>query len=665
MDGQMHRPQGKPAFNWSTLLWVLAIWMAVAYFFQGGFGRDPVKALSYSDFKTKVRQGAITAITMKGNEIRGEMVPVEKRESAPPEGGHDTQKRAASSGKQPSGENQSQRVLFRTIKPAVQEPGFMDFLERNGVEIEAESQERSWLWSIVIALLPWVLIIGFFVYANRKFQQRMGGGPGGGPFGFAKSKAKRFKPTSSQTTFEDVAGLENAKKELREVVAYLKNPSRFQKLGGELPKGLLLVGPPGVGKTLLAQAAAGEADVPFFSISGSEFIEMFVGVGASRVRDMFAKAKKEAPAVVFIDELDSIGRTRGTGLGGGHDEREQTLNQILAEMDGFEPHESVVVLSATNRPDVLDPALVRPGRFDRRIALNMTRKGARHKILETHTRYMPVAEGVDLGNLAERTVGFSGADLKNLVNEAALMAARRRRDEVASEDFEQARDKIMMGIERDDVITDEEKEMIAYHESGHALVAELMPRADPLQKVSIIPRGGSLGATEQIPENERYTMKKAYLLDRIAIMLAGRAAEKIKYGDVSTGAGDDMKKATQLARRMVCQWGMSDAVGPVVYKKGEPHPFLGRELAEDKDYSEHTAHLIDEEVKKIMLAMEEKAYEALTGHLYELDELAAALLKHETLSREDIHAILKKADVANLDQRRHTETHEELKRRQP
>jgi cell division protease FtsH len=466
-----------------------------------------------------------------------------------------------------------------------------------------------------------------------------------GPFGFAKSRAKRFTPTSSRTTFEDVAGLENAKKELQEIVAYLKDPARYRKLGGELPKGLLLVGPPGVGKTLLAQAAAGEADVPFFSISGSEFIEMFVGVGASRVRDMFGKAKKEAPAVIFIDELDSIGRVRGTGVGGGHDEREQTLNQILAEMDGFSPHESVVVLAATNRPDVLDPALVRPGRFDRRITLDLPRKSARRKILETHTRDKPVAEEVDLTNLAERTVGFSGADLKNLVNEAALMAASREKERIEAADFDQARDKILMGIERDEVITDEEKEMIAYHEAGHALVANQMPEADPLQKVTIIPRGGSLGATEQTPEKERYNMKKSYLLDRIAIMLAGRVAEKIKFDDLSTGAGDDLKKATGLARRMVCQWGMSEEIGPVVFKKGEPHPFLGRELAEDRDYSEHTARLIDEEIKKITLAMEEKAREVLEGSLGQLDALAAALLERETLTKADIDEVLEAAQT--------------------
>jgi cell division protease FtsH len=642
MNGQMQRPQKKSAFNWQTLLWVVVLWMLVAYMFQSPLRNNPVKQLSYTDFRTKVRQGDVSEITMTGNQIKGKL-----RSAASPSG-QGGQDQAASSGKNDTANQTPQAVEFQTVKPDVQEPDFMPFLEKHGVVVKARTQERSWFWSLILAVLPWVLIIGFFVYANKKFQERMTGGQGkGGLFGFGKSKAKRFKPTESGTTFEDVAGLRNAKKELQEIVAYLKDPSRFQKLGGELPRGLLLVGPPGVGKTLLAQAAAGEAEVPFFSISGSEFIEMFVGVGASRVRDMFAKAKKEAPTVIFIDELDSIGRVRGTGLGGGHDEREQTLNQILAEMDGFEPHEPVVVLAATNRPDVLDPALVRPGRFDRRITLNMPRKSAREKILHTHTREMPLADDVDLAGLAERTVGFSGADLKNLVNEAALMAARREEEHVAQEDFEQARDKIMMGIERDEVITDEEKEMIAYHEAGHALVAELTPGADPLQKVSIIPRGGSLGATEQTPEKERYTMRKHYLLDRIAIMLGGRAAEKIKYDDVSTGAGDDLKKATQLARRMVCQWGMSEAIGPVVFKKGETHPFLGRELAEDKDYSEHTAQVIDREIKKITLDMEKKATEVLQAHRDLLDALASALLAHETLSRDDIDEVLNDAGMAN------------------
>lgn len=639
MNGQMQQPPQKPTVNWNNVIWVLVIWMAVAYLFQAMFPGTAPQTLTYTKFRDMVRQGEIAAVTIRGNVIRGELANAEARAASGPAGG------ALPAGERSSAARRKDPTIFQTVKPDVMEPDLIGFLEKHGVAITAESQERSFVETLAITLLPWLLIIGFFVYTSRKFRERMGGG--GGPFAFAKSQAKRFKPTASQTSYEDVAGLENAKRELQEIVAYLKDPSRFQKLGAALPKGILLVGPPGVGKTLLAQATAGEAEVPFFSISGSEFIEMFVGVGASRVRDMFAKAKKEAPAVIFIDELDSIGRARGTGLGGGHDEREQTLNQILAEMDGFDANESVIVLSATNRPDVLDPALVRPGRFDRRIHLDMPRKSARRKILETHTRGMPIAEDVNLARFAERTAGFSGADLKNLVNEAALMAARRDRRQVTAEDFEQARDKIIMGIERDEVLTDEEKERIAYHEAGHALMAAMTPNADPLQKVSIIPRGGSLGATEQTPEKERYTMQKPYLLDRIAIMLAGRAAEKVKYGDVSTGAGDDLKKATQLARNMVCQWGMSDELGPVAFRKGETHPFLGRELAEDRDYSEYTARVIDEEVKHITLDMEKKAYKALNGQPALLEALAAALLEHETLSRKEIDAVLQEAGMTH------------------
>jgi cell division protease FtsH len=445
-----------------------------------------------------------------------------------------------------------------------------------------------------------------------------------------------------------VAGLDNAKKELQEVKEYLKDPAKFQRLGGELPKGLLLVGPPGVGKTLLAQATAGEADVPFYSISGSEFIEMFVGVGASRVRDMFKKAKKDAPAIIFIDEIDSIGRVRGSGLGGGHDEREQTLNQILAEMDGFSPHQSVVVMAATNRPDVLDPALIRPGRFDRRITLDLPQKKARLKILETHTREVPLADEVDLENLAQRTPGLSGADLKNIVNEAALLAARKNKQQVDTEDFEQSRDKILMGLEREDVIKDEDKKLIACHEAGHALLAKLLPGADPLQKVTIIPRGQSLGATEQIPEKERHNIKRSYLLNRLAIMLGGRAAEKIMFEDVSTGAADDLKKATELVRRMVCQWGMSDKIGPVTFRRGETHPFLGRELTESRDFSEHTARLIDEEIQAIVVNMEKKAHETLADNRDSLEALTDQLLEHETLTEEKVDDILKEtAGTAN------------------
>jgi cell division protease FtsH len=399
----------------------------------------------------------------------------------------------------------------------------------------------------------------------------------------------------------------------------------------------------------MAQAAAGEADVPFFSISGSEFIEMFVGVGASRVRDMFAEAKKTAPSIIFIDELDSIGRARGTGLGGGHDEREQTLNQILAEMDGFSPHESLVMLAATNRPDVLDPALVRPGRFDRRILLELPQKEARRKILQTHTRDIPLAGDVDLASMAERTVGLSGAELKNLVNEAALLAAREDKQQVDMQDFERARDKILIGLEREDVITDHEKKVIAYHEAGHALMAELLPEADPLQKVSIIPRGHSLGATEQIPLEDRQHLRRGYLMDRIAIILGGRSAEKIVFEDISTGAGDDLKKATQLARRMVSHWGMSEAIGPVAFRDGEPHPFLGKELREQRDYSEHTARLIDEEVRRIVREMEERALNALGRNRPQLDALARNLLEHETLAKEDVDRILREADRSESD----------------
>jgi cell division protease FtsH len=395
-----------------------------------------------------------------------------------------------------------------------------------------------------------------------------------------------------------------------------------------------------VGKTLMARAIAGEADVPFFSISGSEFIEMFVGVGASRVRDMFKNAKKEAPSIIFIDELDSIGRVRGTGLGGGHDEREQTLNQILSEMDGFSPHESVIVMAATNRPDVLDPALIRPGRFDRQITVELPQRHARKEILQVHTREVPLAQDVDLDEVAGMTAGFSGADLKNLVNEAALLGARKGKDRVDAEDFDEARDKIIMGIEREDVIKDEEKKVIAYHEGGHALVARLLPGSDPLEKVTIIPRGRSLGATEQIPEEDRHNFSRSYLLNRIAIMLGGRAAEKVVFDDITSGAGDDLKKATQLARRMVCQWGMSDKVGPVTFRQGETHPFLGREIAEPKDFSEETARLIDEEVRRIVQDMEKRAGDILVSNRDKLDALAEGLLRHETLSRDEIDDLL-------------------------
>jgi cell division protease FtsH len=638
MRDKMKPPLSKHSLNWQHVLWFVLIWMLLTVLFRGVVPEPSSKEIAYTEFKKKVSGGEVAEITFKGNQITGKF----------------KQKNGDQDRKKPNKNDsffqffqndESQHDYFQSTKPALQDSKLLSLLEKNEVVIRAEEQQRSWFWTLIITLLPWLLIFGLFFYASKKMQERMmgGGGRGGGIFGFAKSKAKLFDKKSIDVKFGDVAGLDNAKKELREIVDYLKDPSKFQKLGGELPKGILLVGPPGVGKTLMAQATAGEADVPFYSISGSEFIEMFVGVGASRVRDMFKKAKKEAPTIIFVDELDSIGRVRGTGLGGGHDEREQTLNQILAEMDGFAPHESVVVLAATNRPDVLDPALIRPGRFDRRITLDLPQKDARREILKIHTRKVPLAEDVDLENLAERTVGLSGADLKNLVNEAALLAARKNKQKVQAEDLDQARDKILMGIEREDVIGDDEKRMIAYHEAGHALLAELLPDTDPLQKVSIIPRGQALGATEQIPEEDRHNLKRSYLLNRIAIMLGGRAAEKIVFDDVSTGAGDDLKKTTQLARRMVCQWGMSEKLGPVTFKHGEPHPFLGRELSEPKDFSEHTARLIDEEINRIVTQMEQQAEQTLSANRSKLGVLAEQLLMHETLVKEEVENILEGA----------------------
>jgi cell division protease FtsH len=637
---------GKKPVNWRTLMWVLLAWLLLLYLFGGLISPTPAaRTISYTEFKQAVEQGRIAEVIFKGNEISGKFQQTAS-------GQKKSQKSASDRNTsifQIFQKRESRSEYFKTIKPAIEDPELLSLLEKNNVTIRAETAQRSWWSTLLISFLPWVLILGLLFYASKKMQERMtGGGKGGGIFGFSRSKAKLFDKKSIDVTYGEVAGLDNAKKELQEIKEYLKDPAKFQRLGGELPRGILLVGPPGVGKTLLAQATAGEADVPFYSISGSEFIEMFVGVGASRVRDMFKKAKKDAPAIIFIDEIDSIGRVRGTGLGGGHDEREQTLNQILSEMDGFSPHESVIVMAATNRPDVLDPALIRPGRFDRRITLDLPQKKARQKILETHTREVPLADDVDLEDVAQRTPGLSGADLKNLVNEAALLAARKDKKQVEAEDFDEARDKILMGLEREDVIKEEDKKVIACHESGHALMAELLPDADPLQKVTIIPRGRSLGATEQIPEEERHNIKRSYLLDRLAIMLGGRAAEKIVYEDVSTGAADDLKKATELARRMVCQWGMSEKLGPVTFRVGETHPFLGRELTESRDFSEHTARLIDEEIKSIVGKMEKKAEEMLGANRDSLDALSEQLLKHETLTKEEVDKILEETgETAN------------------
>ncbi len=610
---------------WKYLLIFLLFWLAISYFFNL-FNENTSTNLSYSTFKNEIKKRNVESINIKGNNITGKF----KTRFRPPY-------RAKT--------DTLTYQYFSTTKPMIYDDELMKILEQNNVTISAESQDNSWVNYMIIMVLPWVLILGYFFYIRKKLQGQMGGsmmGGSGGIFGVGKSRAKRFRRQKAGVTFNDVAGLDSAKQDLREIIDYLKAPEKFAKLGADIPKGILLMGPPGTGKTLLARATAGEAEVTFYSISGSEFIEMFVGVGASRVRDLFENAKRESPAVIFIDEIDSVGRVRGTGLGGGHDEREQTLNQILSEMDGFERNESVVVMAATNRPDVLDPALTRPGRFDRRITLELPQKGARKKILEIHTRHVPLAEDVDLENIAARTVSFSGADLKNLVNEAALLAGRQQKTQVDMEDFDKARDKILLGAEREEMINDDEKKVVAYHEAGHALVALLLPNTDPLQKVTIIPRGRSLGATEQIPEIERFNLKKDYLLDRIAVALGGRAAEKIVFDDITTGAAEDFRMVTRIARKMVCNWGMSERLGPIMFKQGEEHPFLGRELAQQKDFSEHTQQIIDEEIQKIIIEMEQKAESLIYDNRIKLDALAEALLENETLDKKQIDWILEK-----------------------
>ncbi|WP_323843802.1 ATP-dependent zinc metalloprotease FtsH [Microbulbifer magnicolonia] len=615
------RPPPQPSAPWGQyLLWIFFIFL-IAQYWSNALQEQQRQALSYTEFKEKVRSGQVASVTLHGDRLTG------------------TYERGGE-GKIPSGDPRADR--FVTILPPVEDPDLMPLLEEQQVEIRAEPAQAD-LWTrVLIGFLPWLLIIGLFIWAGRRMQERMGGmgGGGGGAFGFGRSRAKRFERGESNVTFDDVAGLANAKRDLQEIAGYLKNPEHYRKLGAKIPKGILLMGPPGTGKTLLAKALAGESDVPFFSISGSEFIEMFVGVGASRVRDMFASAKKEAPSIIFIDEIDSVGRARGTGLGGGHDEREQTLNQILGEMDGFDPHEAVVVVAATNRPDVLDAALLRPGRFDRKITLDLPDKHARKAILQIHSREVPLADDVDFERLAALTVGFAGADLENLINEAALLAGREDKAAVDMACMMLARDKVVLGSEREMAISDEDKKIIAYHEAGHALIASLLPHADPLDKATIIPRGRSLGSTEQIPEEEHHSLQASYLRDRIGVMLGGRVSEQVVFNELSSGAEEDLKQATRLARHMVSHWGMSEKLGPVAFRRGEEHIFLGREMAQQKDFSEHTAEIIDEEIVDLIRGIETGVRELMEKHRGKLDALAKALLEKETLEAAEIQQII-------------------------
>ncbi len=525
---------------------------------------------------------------------------------------------------------------FHTMKPA-EDPEFMKILRTKGVEITVKPEDQNKWMNIIGYLFPIVLIVGFWIFFMKQMQSG-----GGKAMSFGKSRAKLLTENQQKVTFEDVAGIDEAKEELEEIIEFLKEPKKFTKLGGKIPKGVLLMGAPGTGKTLLARAIAGEAGVPYYSISGSDFVEMFVGVGASRVRDLFVQGKKNAPCIIFIDEIDAVGRHRGAGLGGGHDEREQTLNQLLVEMDGFESNEGVILIAATNRPDVLDPALLRPGRFDRQVVVSKPDIRGRLGILKVHTKKTPLGDDVNLEIIARGTPGFSGADLANLVNEAALLAARHDKECVEMSEFDLAKDKVLMGSERKSmIISDDEKRNTAYHEAGHTLVAILMPGTDPIHKVSIIPRGHALGLTQQLPIDEKHTYPKDYLLNNIAILMGGRAAEEIVLNHMTTGAGSDIERASELARKMVCNWGMSEKLGPLAFGKKDEQIFLGKEIATHKDYSDVTALEIDNEIKRIVTDAYSKARKLLTDNINQLHAISESLLEYEVLDGDDVDRIVR------------------------
>ncbi len=563
-------------------------------------------SISYTQFLELVKSGKVTKVLLQGEEITGE---------------------------------QADGKPFKTYSP--NDPNLIRLLQDKKVEISVRPKEDNpWYTTLLVSWLPMLLLVGIWIFFMRQMQAG-----GGKAMSFGKSRARLMTENSVKVTFKDVAGIEEAKEEVAEIIEFLKDPKKFTRLGGRIPKGVLLVGSPGSGKTLLARAIAGEAGVPFFSISGSDFVEMFVGVGAARVRDLFLQAKKNAPCIIFIDEIDAVGRHRGAGLGGGHDEREQTLNQLLVEMDGFESNEGVILIAATNRPDVLDPALLRPGRFDRQVVVPIPDVKGREAILRVHTRRVPLDPSVDLSILARSTPGFSGADLENLVNEAALLAARVNRESVSMEDFERAKDKVLMGSERKSLIlSEEERTNTAYHEAGHTLVARLLPGTDPIHKVTIIPRGRALGVTQQLPLDERHTYSKDYLQATLAVLLGGRAAEELIFNRFTTGAGNDLERATELARKMVCNWGMSEELGPITFGKREEHVFLGREIAQPKDFSEETARTIDAAIKKLVLGAYECAKSLLASHRAGLQALAQALLEKETLDSADIDRIISAAE---------------------
>ncbi|UCE08862.1 MAG: ATP-dependent zinc metalloprotease FtsH [bacterium] len=619
-----NRKKKDDSFQWQKatrtfLFWlifiIITIWIS-RWFSQGGKDEDKI---SITLFRQYLEQELIEKVEIRGQELHGVL-------------------------KEPQQDPKNFRNQIESFVVILTEEldinTVFKWMDDYGFEAEAKPKTVEW-WGYLLNALPFVILILFWFVLLRRMQ----GGGAKGIFSFGKSRARLLTENKLKVTFEDVAGADEAKQELKEIIEFLKEPEKFQKLGGKIPKGALLLGPPGTGKTLLAKAVAGEAGVPFFSMSGADFVEMFVGVGASRVRDLFEQGKKNAPCIIFIDELDAVGRHRGAGLGGGHDEREQTLNQLLVEMDGFDSNEGVILLAATNRPDVLDSALLRPGRFDRQIVVDRPDVRGREGILRVHTRKIPLKKDVDLSILAKGTPGFSGADLANLVNESALLAARKNKKKVEMEDLEEAKDKVLMGTERKSLlISDEEKKSTAYHESGHALVAKLTPGSDPVHKVTIIPRGRALGATTTLPIDEKHNYSKDYCERMLIHLLGGRAAEKLVLDQLTTGAGNDIERATEIARKMVCEWGMSERMGPITFGKKQEEIFLGREIAQHRDYSERTAQLIDEEVKNIVEKAADIAEHLIKENLDKLNALANTLLEREILDGNEIDEILKQID---------------------
>lgn len=598
----MPKPKKQPKSYKNILFWIAAGIVIIILWSLLQSPEAVKKEVNFSDFLNDVERDAIAEVTINGSQVKGKY---------------------------------SDGSTFKTIAPD-QFDDLVKILRDHKVSIVVKDTSRNPWFSYIFTWIPIIILILFWVFFMRQMQAG-----GNKALSFGKSRAKLFSGIQKKVTFKDVAGVDEAKEELQEIIGFLKDPQRFQRLGGRIPKGVLLVGAPGTGKTLLARAVAGEAAVPFFSISGSDFVEMFVGVGASRVRDLFDQGKKHAPCLIFIDEIDAVGRQRGAGLGGGHDEREQTLNQLLVEMDGFDSNEGIILIAATNRPDILDSAILRPGRFDRRIVVNMPDVKGREEILKVHVKNIPLSKDIDLFVLARSTPGFSGADLANLVNEAALLAARLNKDSVTMKDMESSKDKVLMGVERKSmIISDEEKKSTAYHEAGHALMAALIPEADPIHKVTIIPRGLALGITQQLPLDDRYTYSKAYLEAQLSVLFAGRVAEILFLDKTTTGAANDFEKATEISRKMVCQYGMSD-LGPLTYGERDDLIFLGRDLAMHKNFSEKTSELIDEEVKKIVNRNYQRAKEIIEKNTGKLTKIAEALLDKEVLTSEEIDKIIK------------------------